>query len=199
MYKNEQTVRDSISKGIEVNWEGISLYQNLSEDFIREFQYRVHWRNISEYQTLSEDFIREFKYKVNWDKISVYQTLSEDFIREFKTVVNWDKISFSQTLSEDFIRKFKAKVNWDNISIYQKLSEDFIKEFQDKITFSRPNITFNRDIAHCSPCESDVEIYQSDIDGDEEISWNTLLKYYSNKSDIYWLANNIKGREYTNE
>ena len=67
MYKNEQEIRDAISKGIEVNWDNISFCQNLSEEFIREFQDKVNWDNISFYQTLSEDFIREFQDKVNWD------------------------------------------------------------------------------------------------------------------------------------
>ena len=64
-------------------WDYISLFQKLSEDFIREFKDRVNWIYISYYQTLSEYFIREFKDKVDWIMISHCQDLSEDFIREF--------------------------------------------------------------------------------------------------------------------
>jgi phosphoribosylanthranilate isomerase len=111
-----------------VDWNRISKYQKLSEDFIREFKDEVCWDLISIYQKLSEDFIREFKGKVNWNLISIYQKLSEDFIREFKGKVNWNLISKYQKLSEDFIREFKDEVNWNYISTYQKLSEEFIKE-----------------------------------------------------------------------
>lgn len=45
---------------------------------------RIQWNYISEFQELSEDFIREFKDKVYWHWISKYQKLSENFIREFK-------------------------------------------------------------------------------------------------------------------
>ena len=105
----------------------------LTEDFIREFKYKVDWDYISEFQNLSEDFIREHKDKVDWDYISVYQKLSEDFIREFQDMVDWIAISKFQYLSEDFIREFQDMVNWYSISARQKLSEDFIREFQDKV------------------------------------------------------------------
>ena len=39
--------------------------------------------------TLSEDFIREFRYKVSWFHINVYQTISEEFIKEFQNKLNW--------------------------------------------------------------------------------------------------------------
>jgi hypothetical protein len=116
-----------------VNWFSISVYQKLSEDFIREFKVKVYWVNISIYQKLSEDFVREFNDKVGWSHISVYQKLSEDFIMEFKDKVDWIKISKYQKLSEDFIRKFKDKVCWSLISKYQKLSEDFIRKFKGKV------------------------------------------------------------------
>ena len=45
--------------------------------------------SISEYQKLSENFIREFKYKVDWVHISYQYILSENFIRKFKNKVDW--------------------------------------------------------------------------------------------------------------
>jgi hypothetical protein len=118
-----------------VKWNWISEYQKLSEDFIREFSDRVVWGHISQYQELSEGFIREFKDKVNWACVSSYQKLSDDFIREFSDMVDWYQISARQELSEDFIREFKHKVNWSDISIYQKLSEDFIREFKGDVSW----------------------------------------------------------------
>jgi hypothetical protein len=118
---------------VKMDWYMISEYQKLSEDFIREFRDSVDWVNVSKYQKLSEDFIREFENKVDWYCISKYQKLSEDLIREFKNKVDWYCISNYQKLSEDFIREFKDKVDWFNISAYQKLSEDFIREFRDSV------------------------------------------------------------------
>ena len=42
---------------------------------------------------LSEEYIREFQDKVNWHMISCYQTLSEELIREFQDKVDWYYIS----------------------------------------------------------------------------------------------------------
>ena len=118
-----------------VKWTYISIYQKLSENFIREFQDKIDWNYISEHQKLSENFIREFKNKVDWCNISRYQNLSEKFIREFQDKVDWENISQYQKLSEDFIREFQDKVDWEFISAYQKLSEKFIREFQDKVNW----------------------------------------------------------------
>ena len=116
-----------------VDWDYISIYHHLSEDFIREFADRVDWDSISICQRLSEDFIREFQDKVNWYWISQCQHLSEDFIREFKDRVNWNLISIYQRLSEDFIREFQDRVDWDWISMFHRLSKEFIEEFKDNI------------------------------------------------------------------
>ena len=88
------------------------------------------WRFYSN-NNLSEEFIKEFQNKVEWDYISIYQNLSEDFIRNEKPFIspmNWTYISEYQKLSENFIREFKNNVNWEYISKYQTLSEDFKKE-----------------------------------------------------------------------
>ena len=127
MNNEEKELRELI-KEEDVSWSHISIYQKLSEKFIREFKDEVYWYNISKYQKLSENIIREFQDKVDWDYISLNQKLSEKFIREFKDKVNWYNISKYQKLSEKFIREFKDKVDWDYISKYQKISKEFIKE-----------------------------------------------------------------------
>ena len=91
----------------------------------------IDWEKVSRYQKLSENFIREFKDSVNWYWISRRQSLTENFIREFKDSVDWNGISYKQKLSEPFIREFKDSVDWAAISYHQKLSEEFIREFKD--------------------------------------------------------------------
>ncbi len=46
----------------------ISCEQELSEEFIEKFKYKVHWYKISEHQKLSEKFIE--KYCVDIYKMS---------------------------------------------------------------------------------------------------------------------------------
>lgn len=59
--KLERQYGKPISEFTEFDWSRTSRYQNLSEDFIREFQDKVDWFYISLYQNLSEDFKKEFK------------------------------------------------------------------------------------------------------------------------------------------
>ena len=112
--------------------ERLIKYYNLNCS-IEEFKDKVDWTAVSIYQKLSELFIREFQDKVNCYYISVHQTLSESFIKEFKDKIRWLYISQYQTLSEKFIAEFRDKVNWYGISGCQKLSEKFIREFENEI------------------------------------------------------------------
>lgn len=45
--KLEKIYKKTISEFTKYNWKCISLYQNLSEDFIREYQDKVDWLSIS--------------------------------------------------------------------------------------------------------------------------------------------------------
>jgi len=117
-----------------------ALIKKLEKEFgkkISKFEGR-DWVKISEYQELSEDFIREYQDKLDWWNISQYQKLSEEFILEYQFYVScfwrsdyWINISQYQKLSENFIRENEDKVCWKYIFKYQKLSENFRKEFQD--------------------------------------------------------------------
>jgi len=164
----EEMLRYLFSKGLSadrVNWTAISMYQTLSDDFIREFANDVYWKIISDNALESEDYelideiinkkgINSFssiiateeilRYllskglstdQVDWFDISQYRKQSEDFIREFKDYVNWQSISYYQKLSEDFIRDFEDNVDWYYISAQQKLSEDFIRDFRDRVNW----------------------------------------------------------------
>ena len=44
------------------DWNFISIYQNLSEEFIKEFKDRVNWKSHSFPQELSLSIIEEFEY-----------------------------------------------------------------------------------------------------------------------------------------
>ena len=117
---NEQGLAVGVKDVEKIDWVKISKHQKLSEEFIREFQYKVWWKDISRYQKLSEDFIRAFKDEVCWVTISRYQKLSETFIREFKDKVYWWNISRYQNISEEFIREVKEKMKCNSTCTIKK-------------------------------------------------------------------------------
>jgi len=127
-------------KSIVKNYDIVFWNENDIEKCKQEFVDKVNWINISIYQKLSEEFIREFSDKADWINISIYQKLSEEFIREFSDRVNWYNVSTYQKLSKEFIREFADKVCWHCISRYQKLSKEFIKKFKKfDLTISENN------------------------------------------------------------
>ncbi len=74
---------------------------------------KINWEMLSGYQTLSEDFIREFEDKVDWFEISIHQKLSEDFIREFEDRVYWYYIFKHQKSAEHLREEFKDRIVWE--------------------------------------------------------------------------------------
>jgi hypothetical protein len=103
----------------------------MTEDDMRNNSQEIDdWNNISFYQKLSENFIKEFRLKVDWGNISFHQNLSEDLIKDFADTVDWNEISRYQKLSEEFISAFKNKRNLFTVLCYQELSQDFIQELE---------------------------------------------------------------------
>jgi len=168
-----------------VNWNCISTFQKLSEEFIKEFANRVNWTYISADQNLSEEFIREFADKVNWYNVSIYQLLSEEFIREFSDKVYWYNISYYQKLSEEFIREFANKIRWSNISFYQKLSEEFIREFADKVDWY--NVSAYQKLSESFIREFANKVNWNDISIFQKLSEEFIREHNLTISKYNWL------------
>lgn len=67
-----------------IDWITSSMYTQMTEDFIEEFQDKVHWANISYYQNnISEEFIIKFEDKIVWQYISQRRQLSNQFILKY--------------------------------------------------------------------------------------------------------------------
>jgi hypothetical protein len=68
-------------------WNTVCCKDDLSEEFIREFQDKVHWNCISASELLTEEFIIEFKDKVYWPFIFNHQKLSQKFRKECEHLI----------------------------------------------------------------------------------------------------------------
>ena len=91
-------------------------YQKLSEDFIREFRYRVDWMWVCIHQKLSELFMREMKDKVKWNYAAENQKMSDEFILEFYDRINYyclvkNRHKDMKKLSDFLIYKLYLKIN----------------------------------------------------------------------------------------
>ncbi|CAH0385756.1 unnamed protein product [Bemisia tabaci] len=77
-----------------LNFKHILRDRKLSLDFIRNhgLAQRNEWDSISKHQELTSEFMEEFQDLVNFDLISKYQKLSENFIRKFRKKLNLEFI-----------------------------------------------------------------------------------------------------------
>ena len=98
-----------------------------------EFGIEELWDMISIFQELSEEFIERHSKEVDWYFISIHQELSESFIERYFDKIDWFWISKHQKLSESFIEKHSDKVDWGMILIFQKLSDGFIKKHSKEV------------------------------------------------------------------
>lgn len=133
-YKKVSFLEQKILQNPYGEWDWYSISSNtedVSLDFIHEFSKLLDWDKVSERNDLTEDFIRLYHYKINFDLIS-YDNLSIYFIREYRDILDWDKLSKRNNLSEEFYTEFQNYIDWKIIS-QKHLSEEFIRKFQNKV------------------------------------------------------------------
>lgn len=153
----------------ELDWTFIVQHYLLSDNFIREFIFKLDnhdkWCYLCKYQKLSEDFMRDYEHRLDWSNICEYQILSEDFMREMSERLGWYYVSCYQKLSEDFIREFKGHVAWEAIVSNQDVSEDFIEEHLSE--FSSMSQVLDSVFKYCKVSEDFIRehfdtVYSSD-------------------------------------
>ena len=112
---------------------------------VEEFENKVNWGCISVYQKLSEPFIREYEGRVNWEYISKYQKLSEPFIKEYKDKLNIDKENntlywtFEQKLN--LIKKYpQYKIDGDSIIAYKGIRSDRYSTFNFQYKYEKGGV-----------------------------------------------------------
>lgn len=82
-----------------------------------KYELYIEWDYISKYCILSENFIKKFAKHLDWYRISRHQKLSEFLITKFSDKVDWYYISLKQKLSEKFIKNNNEKIYWNVIPL----------------------------------------------------------------------------------
>ena len=77
-------------------------YYHLLKICVRQCMYKDLWYYVSVYQELSIDFLRKHCDKIDFVQISLHQELDEDFIHDFRFHLNWRHIIQKQDISERF-------------------------------------------------------------------------------------------------
>jgi hypothetical protein len=83
---SEKELENNINLFDQWDWRWISSYQNLSEEFIEKYSYKVDWINISLSQKLSEEFIKKNINKINIFSLVCNEDISKKTKEEIKTL-----------------------------------------------------------------------------------------------------------------
>ena len=136
--KNWKSIKEEDISFSKEEWEKISSYEYLLEDFIEKHENKVDWYYISYYQFLSEEFIDKYEDKVNWYLISECQSPSEEFIYKHK-----NNISHSNCLNKYYrLRYEKYKHSYTSFSIHTNNNYGIFIQWKDK-GFNIKNIPTN--------------------------------------------------------
>jgi hypothetical protein len=68
--------------------------------FFIKYSDKLNWNLISRYQKLSENFIKKHSDKVNWYEISYYQKLSGKFIKRNVNKINFTLLMMNKNISD---------------------------------------------------------------------------------------------------
>jgi hypothetical protein len=94
-------------------WDKFFIEHKVDEIFLRKFikhfQYRkdfINWDLISSFQVLSEDFMNDFEDEIDWYAVSYYQKMSKEFVgRHFNKLS--PSIHFNPNISEEIKEFYK--------------------------------------------------------------------------------------------
>lgn len=124
-----------------LNWFHVSIYQDLTENFIYKYKSRLHWDKIIKHQKLSLSFVLEHKSCIDFIAMSYNKNLTQDIILMFSDKFDWDILFKNVKMSENFIilniNKISLKKIRNYITLYQKLSLDFMIKNKNLINIKK--------------------------------------------------------------
>lgn len=162
----------------EINWDKLSIYKNMSVDFMREFKDNLNWELVNMYgHSIDESLIEELvaENKITWVEISEYQyDMSEDFIRKHWNDLEKYWLAENYVFSNSFMREFK---DYFDIFEYIKLgraSREFLEEMKDYIIQNFDKNDWNYIALYDLPIHY-YEVFRDQLDWEEVSKSNVQL------------------------
>ena len=147
----------------------------------------VECKKISLFQNLSEEFIDKYKDDLDWSFVLQKSQLSSDFLEKHLEYIDWNQIHKQKHLSEHFIEKY-CIYNSNNISaaiisalISFKLSETFIVKLLKDLDDSKFNLAINLIIKYQKVSEEFILKYLQFIDIEELVTHQKLSETLLNE------------------
>ena len=120
-----------------LNWKVISATQHFSKKLIEDFAAWIDWYYYFtyKYEEITDDFIREFVDYLNWSEIiKTEYKFSKDILREFQDRVDWHTYARWRAIPINFMVEMKDRIPFTNCLLHQQFSEEFIEKYIQKFT-----------------------------------------------------------------
>lgn len=128
--------RDFITNNSElIHFDRLNLsnYIKLTNEDIRKLSNNINWDYISIRDDLSMEFIREFKDNLNWSYICVNIEMSEDNMEEFSEYLDWKMVTICQIYSDEFYKKHELD---QYVNEMKTKSDEILEEYEERMSDS---------------------------------------------------------------
>lgn len=97
---------------LKLNWNYISLNDNLTVNFIKYFKDYINFHDLSLNKNLTTKHLDKFKNDLEWDILSEYYNFTLDELHIFKNYINWRYIFFYKNTPSEIIKEDYYKKMW---------------------------------------------------------------------------------------
>ena len=94
----------------------LSYNEKFLKKYIKEYGVIEHITNHNLFDNLSEDFVREYRDYLDWYNVSLMQPLNNNFIREFRKYLDWTVVIMERNdISWDYRNAWAKELNLKNL------------------------------------------------------------------------------------
>ena len=97
---------------LNLNWNFISLNDNLTIPFISYFKDYINFHDLSLNKNLTSKHLNKFKKVLEWDILSEHYNFTLDDLHIYKNYINWKFIFFYKNTPSEIIREDFYKKMW---------------------------------------------------------------------------------------
>jgi hypothetical protein len=110
------------------NNEQYKLISKIKELKVDVSKLNLNWNFISLNDNLTIPFISYFKDYINFHDLSLNKNLTSKHLNKFKKVLEWDILSEHYNFTLDDLHIYKKYINWKFIFFYKNIPSEIIKE-----------------------------------------------------------------------
>ena len=131
LVEREEIVFDNV-------WAAILKYQNVSSEFINDYDYEFDWNDLAYDEILvTDEMLSEHFSELDWytrQWISINRELSDNFMCEHFRQLDTDECCRHQVIPEDVLRRDAEVLDWSVLNEQNYLSDEFRIDYAEYLS-----------------------------------------------------------------